>query len=265
MIGTMITALALAAQPAQTTADASSPIIDLTAGADGGWCLPDGDLCFRLSGDEGGDAAPLIVTAPNSGDKAPIALALPAGLGDDSELTLWPHLVAVPAVTAEDDRSLQYLVGFVATQRAMYSGGGGSGSRLHLLRFAMAPNAVGFGGEVLNVDWDSNLLIRACFSERDAKDRLGACHDEYDYKGILAPAANDGGELPSLIYRSVATAFPQTARRGEDSSGTKLTRGDLNPWRDTECSYERVLRYNPATLRYEMERPAPDCSAYTVP
>ena len=68
-----------------------------------------------------------------------------------------------------------------------------------------------------------------------------------------------------MLYRSVATAYPQTARRGEDNSGQKLTKADLSDWRDFDCSYERLLHYNPATARYEMDRPAPDCSAYTTP
>ena len=120
-------------------------------------------------------------------------------------------------------------------------------------------------GEVLDTVWNSSLMIRACFSEEDLRDRLGACHDDYRFAATLAAADDDGGELPALTYRAVATAYPQTARRSEDGSGQRLTRADLSHWRDPECSYVRILRYNPATSRYEMERPAPDCSAYTTP
>jgi hypothetical protein len=64
----------------------------------------------------------------------------------------------------------------------------------------------------------------------------------------------------------VATAYPRTARRTRDSNeAAPLAAADLTIWRDPECSYTRMLHFNPATERYEMDRPAPDCSAYTLP
>ncbi len=258
---------AAAMQPAAVAAP-DSVIVDLVAGEGKQHCLPDRRLCFELAAAEGGGDLPgnLLVSSPSSGDAEKITLSLPAGFGDGRTLELWPKLIPVPRASDDGARTgVEYLVGVIVKESTMYSGGGGSGGRLHLLRFGMAPHATALGGEVLDIVWDSSLSIRACFSEQDMKDRRGVCHDEYEFTGSLTAAANDGGELPSLTYRSVATAYPQTSRRSEDNSGQKLKASDLNPWRDTECSYVRVLRYNPATSRYEMDRPAPDCSSYTTP
>ena len=264
-----LTMLLAAAQPAADTAPASIPrIVELVAKEDGAHCLPDGQICFALpsEADADGLSANLIISFPGSGDDEKTVLPLPAIAGEPQALRLWPHVVSVRSGDEGDgQQGLEMLVGVIGEQRAMYSGGGGTGSRLHLLRFGMAPHAIGLTGEVLDVEWDSALMIRACFSEQDAKDRLDACHDEYEYKAVLKPGPDDGGELPSLTYRSFATAYPQTSRRSEDNSGQKLKSSDLADWKDPECSYERVLRYNGATGRYEMDRPAPDCSSYTVP
>jgi hypothetical protein len=265
----ILTILLAAAQPAADTAPAApSRMVELIAREGGQQCLPDGQICFELS--EGADAgegpADLLLSFPGSGDTEKTPLPLPAFAGEPQGLRLWPRVVSVRSGDEGDgQQGLEMLVGVIAEQRAMYSGGGGTGSRLHLLRFGMAPHAIGLTGEVLDVDWDSALMIRACFSEQDAKDRLDACHDEYEYKAVLKPGPDDGGELPSLTYRSFATAYPQTSRRSEDNSGQKLKPSDLANWKDPECSYERVLRYNGATGRYEMDRPAPDCSVYTEP
>jgi hypothetical protein len=263
----MFLALMLAA--AQPTAVKNDPLlIDLVAGEDGQHCLADRQICFALpaASDSGELPADLMISFPASGDPGSEPLPLPALSGEAQELRLWPHLIGVPrGDRGGPDQGLEYMVGIIAEQRAMYSGGGGSGQRLHLLRFGMAPHAVGFGGEVLDVPWDSSLMIRACFSEQDMKDRLEACHDEYDYKASLSAAADDGGELPALTYRSVATAYPRTSRRSEDNSAKPLKKGDLTHWQDDICSYERLLRFNPATARYEMDRPVPDCSDYTTP
>lgn len=265
----IFTLLLAAAQPAADTAPASIPrMVELVAKDDGTHCLPDGQICFALPGEADADGLPadLVVSFPGSGDDEKTVLPLPAIAGEPQALRLWPNVVWVRSGDEGDgQQGLEMLVGVIGEQRAMYSGGGGTGSRLHLLRFGMAPHAIGLGGEVLDVAWDSALMIRACFSEQDAKDRLGACHDEYEYKAVLKSGPDDGGELPSLTYRSFATAYPQTSRRSEDNSGQKLKSSDLADWKDPECSYERVLRFNDATGRYEMDRPAPDCSVYTEP
>src|SRR3546814_5831390 len=80
----------------------------------------------------------------------------------------------------------------------MYSGGGGSASQLHLLELDGAPAAPALGGEVLVVPWEASLMIRACFSEEDMKDRLEACHDEYDFGATLAVASMGGGAFPKI-------------------------------------------------------------------
>ena len=261
MIWTLL--IAAAAQPA---AAASDPLVTpLVAGEGGAHCLTDRSLCLEISdAAEGKGERSLRAFAPGEGEAATVSVPLPFG-ADGKELSLWPNLIALPqAGDSGEGAALEYLVGVVAEERAIYSGGGGSGGRLHLLRFGMAPHAAG-AAEVLDVVWDSSLTIRACFSEKDMKDRLGACHDEYDYKAVLTAAPADGGELPALTYRAIATAYPLTSRRSEDNSGQVLKKSDLAAWRDPECSYTRTLHYNSATARYEMDRAAPDCSAYTTP
>jgi hypothetical protein len=81
----------------------------------------------------------------------------------------------------------------------------------------------------------------------------------------LSAGPIEAGELPVLAYGAVATAYPRGARRSGDNSGLRLKAGDLVHEKDPECSYDRTLRYNPATSRYEMDRPAPECSDYTTP
>lgn len=265
MIWTLLFAAAAPAAPVATPETDTDPVIvSLIAGDGETQCLPDKSLCLELAGGDKGEARNLLVSSPASGDAEKISIALPTGT-DERSLSLWPKLVPIERLGESGARlPPEYLVGVIAEERAMYSGGGGSGGRLHLLQLGMGPHATGLR-EVFDVVWDSSLLIRACFSEQDMKDRLGACHDEYSFKATVAGAPNDGGELPALTYRSFATAYPQTSRRTEDNSGYKLKKSDLAQWSDPECSYTRTLHYNPATSRYEMDRAAPDCSVYTTP
>lgn len=244
---------------------AATPVMtDLVPGEGEQHCLPDKSLCLTLPKNEGSSDAEGTLTATTPGNGNPAPLVLPYGFGDGQSLQLWPHLIAVPQ-SDEGSEAREYLAGVIVDQSTMYSGGGGSGGRLHLFRLDESSGNVSLRDEVLDVVWDSSLMIRACFSEQDMKDRREACHDEYSFTGKLTPAENDSSELPALTYRSVATAYPQSARRSEDNSGLRLKASDLTRWTDPECSYTRILRYNPATSRYEMDRPAPDCSAYTTP
>lgn len=240
-------------------APADGPVIALVKDEGDRQCLPDKSLCLQIptvAEDGGGDTA-LIVT-PAEGEATTVALP---GLYDAEKLELWPNVIAFK----EGDGTPRYLVGILGRMNAMYSGGGGSGARLHLYQFSSVPGATGLGDEVLNVVWDGSLMIRACFSEQDMKDRLEACHDEYDFNATLSAAPADGAALPPLTYRAVATTFPRNSRRSEDNSVGKLKRADLVRTQDPACTYERLLRYNPATVRYEMDRPAPECSDYTTP
>ena len=71
--------------------------------------------------------------------------------------------------------------------------------------------------------------------------------------------------MPMALVLAAAATFPRSSRRSEDNSAARLKRADLVRAPDPRCSYDRVLHYNPATSRYEMDRPAPDCSDYKAP
>lgn len=259
----MLLPLLIAAAAPATAAAPDPVVIALVAGEGDRQCLPDKSLCLDLPAAAETGEGGLVFTAPATGQAQD--LSLPYSRDDGQTLSLWPHLIAVPPPEDAPAGVRQYLMGVVVSQGTMYSGGGGSGGRLHLLRLDTTPDSTRLGDEVLDVVWDSSLLIRACFSETDMKDRREACHDEYSFSGTLSGAPADGAELPALTYRSTATAYPRTARRSADNSGLRLKAADLVHEKDPLCSYERTLRYNPATSRYEMDRPAPDCSDYTTP
>lgn len=255
--------LIAAAAPATAAPD---PVVALVGKEGERQCLPDGSLCLEIPLDEAsGEAGDLRLSAPGIESAADSSFALPYTGDDGQSLALWPHLVAVPPPADAAPGYRQYLMGVIVGTSTMYSGGGGNGGRLHLLRLDTTPTSTRLGDEVLDVVWDSSLMIRACFSEADMKDRREACHDEYGFTATLTAAPSDGAELPALTYRAAASTYPRGVRRSADNGGLKLAPADLVRAPDPECSYARVLHYNPATSRYEMDRPAPDCSDYTTP
>ncbi|MGV7121663.1 hypothetical protein [Sphingopyxis sp. 550A] len=255
----MILSLILAAA-AGTTAPASDPVVALVAGEGASQCLPDHSLCLEVPPVEDGDTSEAVLRVVSPGS-ASASLPLPAFAAAET-VTLWPMLIR----GKDEGGAPRYLVGVLSGQTSMYSGGGGSASQLHLLELGAAPGAARLGGEAIELPWDGSLMIRACFSEADMKDRMEACHDEYEFGAGLTTAASPGDAVfPSLTYRTVATAFPRTSRRSDDNSGTKLKRADLVRAEDPACTYDRLLRYDAATAHYEPDRPLPDCSDYTVP
>ena len=252
----MIVSLFLAAA-AGAAAPASGPVAALVAGEGKSQCLPDHSLCLDVPPAEEGNGAGAVLRISSPGAEA-VSLALPE-FAEAQSVELWPRLIRA------EDGANRYLVGILTGQTSMYSGGGGSASQLHLIELDARPNALRLSGEALDMPWSGSLLIRACFSEKDRKNRLEACHDEYDFGAALAAAPGGAAVFPTLSYRAVATAFPRTSRRSEDNSATKLKRADLVRAQDPACTYDRVLRYDPATSRYELDRPLPDCSDYTTP
>lgn len=247
----MLLALLLAAAPA------SGPLVALTGEEGKGSCLPDRSLCLEVPPTEEGSGAGAVLRV-SSPDAPSVSLTLPE-FAEVQSVELWPRLIRAR------DNPDRYLVGILTGQTSMYSGGGGSASELHLIELDGAPAAPRLGGEALVVPWTGSVLIRACFSEKDMKDRLEACHDDYEFGAAFAVAPGSAAVFPTLSYRAVATAFPRTSRRSEDNSATRLKSADLVRARDPACTYDRVLRYDPAASRYEPDRPLPDCSDYTTP
>lgn len=173
--------------------------------------------------------------------------------GEDSSIELWPVLVRFDGGV---------LAGVQTQERTMYSGGGASATTLHLIAFL--PSQPPF--EVLSVPQSGGATIRACFSERDMKQRAGACHDEYSFGASLALTGASAAGMPVLRYRSKATSFPGRVSRSKDSLAARpLRQRDLVTVTDPQCSYQRLYRFAPQARGYVPDTPAPDCSDYTVP
>ncbi len=197
----------------------------------------------------------------------------PQNLGFDREgLRMWPQIIREAATDAPregDERGETISIGLLASRFTMYSGGGAHADRLSLFRFEHSGYGQPLKQDVLSVPYTGSIMIRACFSEEDFDKRGGACHDLYDFDAtlMLDPRKRAEPDIPPrLIYQTEATATPGISRRMNDnSSGRKLSAADIRPAIDSTCTYRRILAYNPATERYEFDRPAPDCSDYTVP
>lgn len=237
----------------------------------GGWSCSSGyGDCLRIDRGEDGTAG-LGVFDMDAAATAIAATPLPAAIATDvdgAEISVWDRAIRLrnPATASGDARV--YLIGIIRLRRVGYSGGGAGAERLHLFPLTIAGGDAALGPEIVSLPWASSAMIRACFDERDAQHRRGACHDQYEFTPTLALAGGEpaNGAWPDLTYATTATAYPRTARQDRDSADQPpLTQADLTLWRDPECSYTRTLRHNPATERYEMDRPAPDCSDYTVP
>lgn len=170
-----------------------------------------------------------------------------------SALQLWPKLI----------RFQDGILAGVETQvNTMYSGGGGSSTTLHLIAFLHGQKPF----EVLSVPQSTNVMIRACFSERDMRQRAGVCHDEYRFEASLALTGASAAGMPVLRYRSTATSFPGAVSRSKDSlAGRPLRKRDIVTITNPQCSYQRLYRFSPETHNYAPDVPPPDCSDYTNP
>lgn len=172
---------------------------------------------------------------------------------EDSSLRLWPKLIRFQG---------GILAGVETQVNTMYSGGGGSSTALHLIAFlhGQAPF------EVLSIPQSANVMIRACFSERDMRQRAGACHDEYSFDSSLTLTGASAAGMPVLRYRSKATSFPGAVSRSKDSlAGRPLRKRDLVTLTNSQCSYQRFYRFSAETRSYATDIPPPDCSDYTDP
>jgi hypothetical protein len=243
---------------AQTTEDsAGDRQVPLLVNKDdpGRACTADARWCVSLAQAEDGDAQILPViragAAPGPSDPPPSEDA-----SANETYAVWPSLVLL--------KQGGFLAGVETRTSTAYSGGGGSGTELRLFRIAADGQAA--AKPVLTVAVDGSLLIRACFGEKDMKQRRGACHDEYRFSGALSLARETAAGLPILAYATDAQAYPRGVSRFADSTTMpRLKKSDLVYARDPECSFTRQFRFDPATGTYAPDAALPDCSAYTAP
>jgi hypothetical protein len=238
--------LAVAASGANSPPAATIPGFEsLTASSSGAaLCTRDHAWCVDMRGKNG----PLIVTT-NGKDAA----SWEPGAADD-RLQFSP----LPSLLRLSDGSA--IVAVQAREPVMYSGGGGEITTLHLLHIRKdeAPRIV------LSVPWKTDLMIRACFSEKDGKARAGSCHDQYQFDGQLAVVPPTTSGLPTLTYTAKAQSFPRGISRDVDSlSLPPLKKSDLVWVSDPACSYRRTLNFNPTSGVYKPDAPLPDCDQYT--
>ncbi len=233
----------------------------------GPWCTPEPALCLDLPAHERGAAAQLVVRS-GTGDAARSTVLTLEGWpsGDDQALDLWDRMIVLPDQPGAGLVPAEVLIGIRSLETTPYSGGGAQAVRLHLLRLRRDLGSPRLAGEVLDVPLESSVLIRACFSEKDMRNRAGACHDEYRSGATITLVQSDAGDMPVLDYAVIAESFPGGVSRGADSlQGGRLHKRDLVWKRDEVCSFTQRFTYDPTTRRYAPASPGPDCSDFDVP
>ena len=229
-------------------------------------CAPD-KLCVDIAPSHTGCEDQACDTP--AGDGTPLSLTLSGGPHDLADTVY--QLTALSSADSESPPELwpqliRFEGGILAGVRTQvvtgYSGGGASATTLHLIAFQ--PGQPPF--EVLSVPEHANVMIRACFSERDMEQRAGACHDEYNFEATLVPIGSSAAGMPVLRYRSTATSFPGPVSRYRDSLAARpLRKSDIVTVTNSRCSYERLYRFAQESRAYVPDTPLPECSDYTVP
>ena len=240
------------------------PDRDVANLADGSICLDGGIQCFAMSYQDP-DAIAILVQDRGFGKSSPnasLSVPLKSNFDENSTVRLWDNYIARDK--DQNSRGPDYIIGVVASVSETYSGGCAGSSVLYLYDLQGVGTKYPTAREILAVPFDGEKTIRACFSEKDVKNRKGACHDIYEFMGriTLAPTTHD--TWPVLNYSAKATAYPRGVNVDTDNSARIMTSADLVSETDTDCTYSRTAHYNPLTARYEFAEASPDCREYLV-
>lgn len=257
----LFAALAGLAQAADDAGNRAETLTPVKAVAEGDpqpmLCNAAKDVCAIVrTNEEHGNRADLEIYDRPDG-AAPIANLGLEGEIEPTRYRVWPGIVRLADGTL--------LVGAEENGFNGYSGGGGSATTLRLFRLDRRKADMPMP-EIFTTVISAGISIRACFGERDMKDRRGACHDEYDFDAVLAldPVSTNG--MPRLSKTTVATTYPGDVSRNEDSLAKgRLRKSDLVHKRREDCSYRRIFTFDPKSASYQPDSPEPDCSEFTVP
>ena len=237
-----------AAPAAPGPPDGLVPLKDRSGGGGQVRCTPpggdnNGQWCVAMAKDPG---SPLIIL--HQGKE--VGRWTPSG--DEENFEVVPGIFPLA-----DGRALAIVT---SSRNLMYSGGGGTVTTQHII-LTRPGNGIS-AAEVLAAPGDSGVMIRACFSEQDMKQRAGACHDEYSMSAKLAFVPADSG-MPAIRLETEATSFPRGVSRDKDSLALpRLRKKDLVHQIDRACSYKRVFRFDAAQKQYVPDAALPDCSQY---
>lgn len=255
------------AQTSSTQTVALSPPVKVDASDSPALCNDQGGFCLEIiHGDQQADFSLRVTfghTDTSLVKEFPLSQLLTA---DEATPGLWDRAFVLPISGEAQGAKADLLIGLSSTTSTPYSGGGAQASRLHLYRLSRQFGSISFGPELLDVPLSSSMLIRACFSEADVRERAGACHDEYNSEATLEPEPAQGLNLPILRYTMEAKSYPGAVSRSQDSlEKGRLGKQDLVWVRDETCSFTTLFSYNPTTRRFEAGKPGPDCSDYDTP
>lgn len=171
-------------------------------------------------------------------------------LTDRTRYTVWPNLIR------NTDGSI--MVGVLRVERGAFSGGGWLTAHLVLVQVAETGTPA-----VLELPFEAAASVRACFGERDRRNRRNACSDEYSYAATIAIDPAGAAAMPILRISTSASTYPGRRSRTEDSSQSPpLRRQDLIHWRDPACSFVRSYRFDAAAGHYLPDSPVPACADY---
>ncbi|MEE4451556.1 hypothetical protein [Novosphingobium resinovorum] len=247
----LMMAAALAASQA-TTGQSFEPLTQ--AGKDAPLCTAEGGLC--VSGTREGAFA---VTQ----DGKPVAQWTAKKEQDDD------RFLPLPSVLRLRDGS-GVLIGVGVRRSQMYSGGNAEVILQRLMLVRWGQNQEREPVTVMEAPYSSDISIRACFDEKDRKQRRDACADQYALTSTLKPApdthAKTHGGMPDLMLVVKATNFPRGVSRNADSLAMPaLTSADLVEETDTACTYSRRYTFDAVARTYRPDAPLPPCEDFTVP
>ncbi|KRA00645.1 hypothetical protein [Achromobacter sp. Root565] len=176
---------------------------------------------------------------------------------DFKHFTVWPELIRL-----SEERALVGVVGpaepdFKAS--TPFSGGGFERRDLYLYDVNLGEQTG--ANLVLVMPYTADASIRACFNEADQEKRAGQCSDVYQFTASLK--ALPGKELPDLQVQTQATRSPAGASRFADSSARPaLTKAQLAPQADKQCSYTVTYTWKASDASYQPATPLPDCAEF---
>jgi|CXWL01.1.fsa_nt_gi hypothetical protein len=236
-------------QPSALTTDAAGNRMEALNGVeracseDGAWCVLNGETGVRV-----------VFTAEGAEREIASFAAAP-----EEKREPWAFIVR----QADGDTAL---VGLTSTQEQMYSGGGGAATFVTLYAVSATTPSGESARAVLTAPMSASLMIRACFDEEDTRARREACHDTYEFTGVLPLDLNNASGPARLLLTTEAQTAPGRRDRNTDSTQQPpLTEADLAPWRDETCSYRRAATFDATAGEYKFDQPLPPCTDYLEP